>query len=213
MNGFGKWNEFWDKKESVETERGKFNVYSTDIDCPFVVVCAHGAGHSALSFSLLAKSLQGKIPVIAPDFKCHGDTDGDESKDLEIHVMIDDFVSIINKLVPKSKKLILIGHSVGGSIATFATYKIKDHHILSLVAVDAIEQISSTQLQQMKVLLESRPQSFSSEEEAVAYVATSGEMNNWSSAAISVSGRMKKLPDGTLTWRTNLLPSEPFWAF
>ena len=60
-------------------------------------------------------------------------------------------------------------------------------------------------------LLENRPQTFASEEEAVAYVATSGELENWDSAVISVSGRMKKNPDGTLTWRTNLAPSEKAW--
>ena len=211
MPGFSKWNEYWDKKESVTTDRGTFNVYSTNDDSPFVVFCAHGAGHSALSFSLLARQLKGAIPVIAPDFKCHGDTPGDEANDLTIDSMVLDFVSLVKKIVPTSKKIILLGHSLGGSIATFASYKITDHHILSLIVIDTIEGSTVQQLPQMLGLLEGRPHVFSSEEEAVAYVATSGELENWDSAVISVSGRMVKKEDGTLTWRTNLVPSEKAW--
>ena len=212
MQGFYSWTKFWDKKEFVETERGKFNVYSTSLESPFVVFCVHGAGHSALSFSLLAKSLGGQLPVIAPDLKCHGDTDGDESKDLEINSMTEDVVSIIKKVVPSGRRVILVGHSVGGCIATFAVSKLTHVHVLSLIAIDTIEGTSAEQTPQMRRLLESRPHVFATADEAIAYVATSGELENWESARISVSGRMKQLPDGTYTWRTELIPSESHWA-
>lgn len=208
MEGFAKWSNYWDKKEMIETPRGTFNVYSNPCDRNFVLFCVHGIGHSALSFSLLAKELKGQLTVVAPDFKCHGDTPGDESKDLELNSMVEDFIALAEFFIPKDKRAILLGHSVGGSVVTFAASKVPS---MSIIAIDTIEGSTIQQLPGMEKLLHKRPQAFESANDAIAYVATSGEMENFDSAKISVSGRMKETADKKLTWKTDILKSKEAW--
>ena len=55
------WDQCWDRKVEVSVpDRGTFNAYVCDNDSEYVVVCVHGAGHSALSFSRYAQALKPK---------------------------------------------------------------------------------------------------------------------------------------------------------
>lgn len=209
MGDFENWNKFWDKKENVTTPRGTFNVYSSECESDFVVMCVHGAGHSALSFSLLSRAIKDKCSIIAPDFKCHGDTPGDEAVDMEINSIVEDFISLCEVLLPTDKRAILLGHSLGGTVVTFAANKVK---AMALIAIDTIEGNTISQLPGMEKLLQMRPHKFANPGEAIAYVATSGEMDNQKSAAVSVAGRMKELPDKSLTWKTDLIKCKSSWA-
>lgn len=208
MSNFKNWNEYWDKKENVSTERGSFNVYSAGNSSQICIFCAHGAGHSGLSFSLLAKELSCDFMVIAPDLKCHGDTPGDESVDLSMDSLVLDFISIGTKLIPPDVRLILLGHSMGGAIATIAS---SSFNCFILMVLDTVEGNIMLQLPAMKNLLTRRPDKFSSVDEVITYIATSGEMQNLESAAVSSGGRFK-LIDGYYTWKTDLLKCEKFWA-
>ena len=206
--GFTPWNKYWDKKEMIEVPgRGSFNTYSTNGDSPFVIVCVHGAGHSALSFSLFASILRGKFKIFAYDLKCHGDTPGDESKDLGIDSLVDDLVEFCKVVQPPKTHLVVMGHSLGGSIVARAALK---HHMSSIIVIDTIEGTAVESMPQMKNVLLQRPQAFSSPQEAIEFIATSGEMNNFESAAVSAQGRFKEV-DGTLVWKTDLLKCEADW--
>ncbi|KAK8852692.1 Protein phosphatase methylesterase 1 [Tritrichomonas musculus] len=205
---FVPWNTYWDKKEKIKCEdRGTFNVYSTEEDLQFTLLCVHGAGHSGLSFSLLAKQLRGICRVVAPDLKCHGETPGDPAKDLSITNLADDVVAIAHSILPQGHKLLLLGHSLGGSIATRAAYKLKPS---GLFVIDTIEGIAIAAMPGMRHIVTSRPQSFKTPKEAIRFVATSGEMSNEESSAVSTQGRVA-LKDGSYVWITDLLPSEPYW--
>ena len=116
-SGFTPWDKYWDKKYTVEVpERGNFNVYANYCDSKYFVVCVHGAGHCGLSFSLMAKLLKGKLSICALDLKCHGDTPGDVTKDLEIESMVEDVTAFCQTVQPPNTQLIVIGHSMGGGI-------------------------------------------------------------------------------------------------
>lgn len=210
MTPFVKWDQYWDSKDMINVEgHGEFNVYSTKTESDFIMICIHGAGHSGLSFSLLAEKMRTICSVIAPDLKCHGDTRGDESQDLSIDKLTRDVAALCEALNPEDKKLIILGHSLGGSIATRAISHIKPKPVC-LVVLDTIEGVAMVSMPRMKSILSGRPSSFNTEGEAVRYVSSSGEMNNSKSAAASLPGRLIK--DGNVyKWRTNLLPSEPFW--
>lgn len=208
---FVPWQNYWDKKSQIETSRGKFNVYSTENNnnYNFVLFCIHGAGHSGLSFSLIAKTLKGICDVIAPDLKCHGETDGDPSVDLSIDNLVDDVISIYETVKKVDKKMLIMGHSLGGSIGTHVAYKVKPE---GLFVIDTIEGTAMMSLPRMKYILKARPREFKSQSDAIRYASQSGEMSNEESAEISVQGRVKMNAKGKYVWITDLYPSEKDWV-
>lgn len=205
---FTPWDKYWDTKEMIEVEgRGKFNVYSTNNDSPWIVICIHGAGHSALSFSLFAEALKGTCQIKAVDLKCHGETPGDPAKDLSIEDLTEDCIGFCRALKPDDKKLIIVGHSLGGCIAARAAKQLKPS---GLVVLDTIEGIAVANMPRMRFILSSRPQSFKTPKDVIHFIGTSGEMMNAKSAAVSSLGRVMQKGD-EYVWRTDLTPSEPFW--
>ena len=81
------WSEVWDKQEFIETSSGgKFCCYSAGIkNNNLIFVCLHGCGHSALSYSLIAKLLKDKYQIFSFDYRGHGLTtfndDDNDNKD------------------------------------------------------------------------------------------------------------------------------------
>ena len=209
-SGFTPWDKYWDKKYTVEVpERGNFNVYANYCDSKYFVVCVHGAGHCGLSFSLLAHLLKGKLSICALDLKCHGDTPGDVTKDLEIESMVEDVTAFCKTVQPENTQLIVIGHSMGGGIVARVAHKI---HMKILVVIDTIEESAVANMDGMKKMLLARPQAFASPDEAISYIATSGEMNNFESAAVSAQGRFTQDADGKLRWKVDFLQCEKDWV-
>ncbi|OHT07361.1 Clan SC, family S33, methylesterase-like serine peptidase [Tritrichomonas foetus] len=206
---FTPWSKYWDKKEMIEVPgRGSFNTYSNEGKSNYVIVCVHGAGHSALSFSLFASLLKGAFKIFAYDLKCHGDTPGDESKDLGINSLVDDLIEFCKVVQPENTHLIVMGHSLGGSIAARAALS---HHMSAVIVIDTIEGTATGSMPQMKNILLQRPSYFDSPSEAIEYIATSGEMMNFESAAVSAQGRFKTDEEGRLVWRTDLIKCEKDW--
>jgi len=205
---FGKWSDYWGAKEMIEIpNNGQFNVYTSIGNHKFCVLCVHGAGHSALSFSLLAKDIQRFCNVIAYDLKCHGETPGNESDDLSIENLTRDCVDIYHHYQKPDVKMILLGHSLGGCIASKAAATLRP---TGLFVLDTIEGIAMSMMPKMTRILSSRPQQFSSPKEVISYISTSGEMMNSKSAEISALGRVIE-KNGKYVWRTNLFPSERHW--
>ncbi|KAH0786103.1 Clan SC, family S33, methylesterase-like serine peptidase [Histomonas meleagridis] len=206
---FTPWQTYWDSKEMIDTPRGKFNVYSTNVESDFVLLCVHGAGHSGLSFSLIAPLLHDTCKIVSPDLKCHGETPGDSSKDLSLDNLVEDIIEIGKPYKEQGKKLLLLGHSLGGSIATKASYTLKP---IGLFVIDTIEGTALTAMPGMQRILNSRPKSFKTVNDAIRYFSMSGEMANPKSAAVSGAGRVRKCEDGKYRWITDLMPSEPYWV-
>lgn len=96
-----------------------------------VFLCLHGAGHSALSFAALAKYMKSQSTILAFDFRGHGDHHRDNETDLSEETLVNDTIEVVRHVSTKypDASIIMVGHSMGGSIATKATSKIlKDHH-------------------------------------------------------------------------------------
>ena len=206
---FEPYTTYWDKKETLKTPRGDFNLYSTKSDqTDFVMLCIHGAGHSGLSFSLFAQAIRDRVACFAPDLKCHGETPGDPAKDLSLDNLTQDVVAIAKAVKPEGSRLLLLGHSLGGSVVTRAAYELKPAGVFVL---DTIEGIALAAMPGMRHIVTSRPQKFKTAKEAIRYIATSGEMANQKSAEVSAQGRVH-LKDGEYVWITDLLPSEKEWT-
>jgi protein phosphatase methylesterase 1 len=207
--GFASWEKYWDHKATVDIPtRGVFNYYSVDGRSPYIVVAIHGAGHSALSFSLFAHLLKGAIAFYALDLKCHGDTPGEPSTDLSIGSLTADVAAFCRAVRPPDTCLVLLGHSLGGCIAARIAHEMK---CSAVIVIDTIEVTSIESLPQMKQLLLSRPQFFANAQEAIRYISVCGEMHNLESAAVSAGGRFKPVGDGRLTWKVDFLACEHEW--
>lgn len=89
-------------------------------------LCLHGAGHSAMSFACLAKHLKVHSTVVAFDFRGHGDNCTENETDMSEDTLIKDTLEVLMYVreLFKDSSIILVGHSMGGSIATKTASKI-----------------------------------------------------------------------------------------
>jgi protein phosphatase methylesterase 1 len=90
----------------------------------------HGAGHSAMSFAALAKYLKDNYIVTAFDFRGHGDHYTENETDLSEATLVNDSIATIRAICGMfpEQSVLLVGHSMGGSIATKTTAKIFEEH-------------------------------------------------------------------------------------
>ena len=121
------WNHFFDRREMIN---GEVPLYIAG-NKGHVFICMHGAGHSSQSFAALAKYLKNDYIVAAFDFRGHGDNSMENELDLSEATLVGDAIAAIryiNTALFSEASVIIVGHSMGGSIATKATAKIAQDH-------------------------------------------------------------------------------------
>lgn len=116
------WNVFFDSYEKMNDQ---VPIYIAGTE-GHVFICLHGAGHSAMSFAALAKQLKINSTVVAFDFRGHGKHYCENETDLSEETLIRDTMEVIRYISAKypDRSIIMVGHSMGGSIATKATAKV-----------------------------------------------------------------------------------------
>jgi len=95
-----------------------------------VFLCMHGAGHSALSFAALAKQFKTDSTVVAFDFRGHGANTTENPNDLSEETLINDAIEVMRYTSElfREASIMIVGHSMGGSIATKSASKaLKDY--------------------------------------------------------------------------------------
>ncbi|CAN0447140.1 unnamed protein product, partial [Ectocarpus sp. 8 AP-2014] len=117
--------------------------------------------------------------------------------------------------------LLLVGHSLGGSIAVRVAGAAEElrrrcggaAEIAGVVAVDVVEGTALSALDDMPEILRKIPRSFPSMEDAVQWHVKTGAVRNSASAHAVVPSRLKKDParDGRVVWRTDLRATERHW--
>ncbi|KAL0568844.1 Protein phosphatase methylesterase 1 [Marasmius crinis-equi] len=194
-----------------------------------VMVCQHGAGYSGLSFACVAKEIaelsRGECGVLSIDARRHGKTtatNGKEDEDLSIGVLVDDFVAIVQAIFKDpatASNLLLIGHSMGGSIITRACPLLieKKYKVGGVVVLDVVEGSAIDALPHMHSLLNARPDGFDSMEEAIEWHVTTKAILNPNSARVSIPATI--IPSNSdspavppFVWRTPLRSTAPYWT-
>ena len=185
--------------------------------------CLHGAGHSALSFSLLSE-LSKNYRLISYDFRGHANNTSEPKDDLSMSTLVSDTEKVllkINELFPKDN-IIVLGHSLGGAVAVktcchiFKTEFNKDLYdkIQGIIVVDVIEGSAMESLPFMRGIVEKRQSEFSSINEAITYMSNS-QIRNLKSCRVSIPPLLKesknKKGNKIYTWKTDLLATEKFW--
>lgn len=111
------WTDFYDSTEKIN---GVVPIYIAGTE-GIVFVCLHGAGHSAMSFAVLAENLKQTSTVVAFDWRGHGEHErGEEEQLMSQETLINDTIEVLNYVHERytDRTIILIGHSMGGAIAT-----------------------------------------------------------------------------------------------
>lgn len=185
-----------------------------------IFFCIHGAGHSALSFTKLAEELQEFASVLSYDIRGHGYSKHQGGEvDLSIGTLIADAHQVITAAATKypNATFVILGHSLGGSVACRLAKQLETsplaERIVGLISVDVVEGTALEYLPFMAEIINKRPRSFPSVQEAIKWVVHSKTVMNVESAKISVPPQLTENPNGSgeVVWKNDLLLSEKFW--
>ncbi|KAG9456866.1 hypothetical protein H6P81_001374 [Aristolochia fimbriata] len=207
------WSDYFDRAEDVciPGSNDVFRVYTAGSEGP-VVFCLHGGGYSGLSFALAASKIKEKARVTAMDLRGHGMTSTDNDSDLSIDTLCNDVVALMNAMYGDSPPaIVLVGHSMGGSVAVHVAAK-KIPNVSGLIVVDVVEGTAMASLVHMQKILSSRMQHFKSIEKAIEWSVKGGSLRNVESARVSVPTTLKH-NDSKKCYihRTPLEETEQYW--
>ena len=233
------WTNYFSQNIHVPSSKDPsliFNVYFSPPKAPNapVYVFHHGAGSSALSFSLVAEQLVSSIScgVITFDVRHHGLTVIDESQewDLRLDTLAEDEIDVVKGVAAYAgwsaahwPDIIVVGHrylgppyehsiilnSLGGAVsAHIAANNLLP--TLCLCVIDVVEGSAMDALRGMQMYLSTRPTNFDSLETGIRWHLQSRTVRNRESARVSVPPLLVS-DSGHWSWRTDLGKTRPFW--
>ncbi|RKO86130.1 Alpha/Beta hydrolase protein, partial [Blyttiomyces helicus] len=198
-----------------------FRVYQTKAAFPQTAplfVFHHGGGHTALTWALVADGLRRLLPdgcsVLCFDCRGHGTCQLDNAN-LSLERLSADLVALIDALYPeKPAEIFLIGHSMGGAVVVDAAQTMKG--LTGVAVLDVVEGTAMDSLIHMRSILRSRPKSFASIPDAIAWSVRSMSVKDNASARVSIPSQIKLVHDADgagarYEWITDLSASEQHW--
>ncbi|CAN6275773.1 unnamed protein product [Urochloa humidicola] len=208
------WSDYFDEERRVaipDTD-DVFNVYTAGSEGP-VVFCLHGGGYSGLSFALAASHMKDKARVVAMDLRGHGKSTTSNDLDLSIDTLTNDVIAVIRTMYGASPPaIILVGHSMGGSVAVHVAAKKEIRNLHGLVVIDVVEGTAMASLVHMQKILSNRAQHFPSIEKAIEWSVKGGPLRNIESARVSIQSTLKYDESRECyTYRTPLEQTEKYW--
>jgi esterase len=129
------------------------------------MVCVHGYTGSADAFNALARHLQDRFHILAPDVRGHGESAWSPVGAYRYEDQAKDLAEFAKRL--ELEKFVLIGTSMGGIIAM--TYAAEHGQRLLGLAINDIGPDAEAGTQRITQMVGSRPDEFASLEEAMAY--------------------------------------------
>ncbi|XP_010683376.1 uncharacterized protein LOC104898059 isoform X2 [Beta vulgaris subsp. vulgaris] len=168
-----------------------FHVYKAGSEGP-VIFCLHGGGYSGLSFALSASKIKEKGRVVAMDLRGHGKSITDNDLDLSIETLCTDVVAVLKTMYGDSPPaIVIIGHSMGGSVAVHIAAKRTLPSLAGLIVVDVVEGTALASLVHMQKILSIRAKHFPSMVKAIEWSVKSGSLRNIDSARVSIPATLK----------------------
>ncbi|XP_055676680.1 protein phosphatase methylesterase 1 [Lutzomyia longipalpis] len=210
------WNEYFKERQIVPVEDNKFCVYKSaePQEKGPLIILLHGGGFSALTWALFSQEITSMIfcQCLAVDLRGHGDTETTDDWDLSATTLATDVAKVISALYPEGNpQIILVGHSMGGAIATHLVHLNLVSNLIGLTVIDVVEGTAMDALASMQSFLRSRPSHFKSIPQAIEWSVRSGQIRNLESAKVSMPGQI--IDTETKKLSTNELPlpetSEP----
>ena len=158
----------------VETDSGEGIHYYASAErlSKCVVLCIHGAGFSGLSFAQLAYLLKDDLTFVCPDLRGHGFST--HAGDVEFGRLVRDLEETFPRALAHlgasnyaEYKFIVLGHSLGGSLASAVFANHPQITMQARILVDITEDTALASLPGMEAILRRRPQHYSSQQEVV----------------------------------------------
>jgi protein phosphatase methylesterase 1 len=161
-----------------------------------------------------------KFRIISFDFRNHGFNES--TGELSQEILINDTIKVLEFIDTKFPEdtIIVVGHSMGGSIATKTVseilksedrYKTICDKLSGLIVIDVVEGTAMEALPFMESIVKNRPKNFDSVENAIEYMYKTNTIKNLESAKFSVPSLVKK-EGNKYVWKTNLLSSQKHWT-
>ncbi|KAK5134338.1 hypothetical protein LTR08_006518 [Meristemomyces frigidus] len=210
-----------------EKQRARYHVYLTPPTDPGkgpLFICHHGAGASGLSFAVFAQDVRKRLPeagILSLEARAHGSTvsnlDGEPIVDFSLPALTTDALTMISLTKdtmgwPALPPSVLVGHSLGGAIATqLAVDYALGNALIGFCVIDVVEGSAIEALQHMQTYLSTRPSLFGSVEEAIQWHTRSRTIRDAESAKASVPSLLVQLSSGKYVWRTDLSATSPWW--
>ncbi|CAI9754279.1 unnamed protein product [Fraxinus pennsylvanica] len=208
------WLGYFDQEDDVHIQDSNdvFHVYTAGTKGP-VVFCLHGGGYSGLSFALSASIMKEKVRVVAMDLRGHGKSSTEDELDLSIETLCNDVLAVLKTMYGDSPPaIILVGHSMGGSVAVHVAAKKALPSLAGLIVVDVVEGTAMASLVHMQKILSNRMQHFSSIEKAIEWSVKGGSLRNIESACLSIPSTLKyDEVKKCYTHRAKLEETEQYW--
>ncbi|KAG0723613.1 Protein phosphatase methylesterase 1 [Chionoecetes opilio] len=193
------WRKYWDSCQDVALEGGDvFRVYQRGTEGPLLVML-HGGGYSALTWSLFADHVTEMVEcqVLAIDQRGHGNTTTADDGDLSATTLASDIGRVVETMYgAQQPPCVLIGHSMGGSVAVHAAHYQHVAGIAGLIVIDVVEGTAMDALSSMQSFLRGRPNNFNSLQNAVEWSVRSGQTRNVEAARVSMPGQVKNVKTG-----------------
>lgn len=101
--------------------------------------------------------------------------------------------------------------SLGGALAVRVAASNQVPSLVGVMVIDVVEGTAMASLGHMHAILEKRPRRFRSFKDAIHWALHSGTVRNADAADVSIPSQLQQLDDGSLTWRTDLASSAPYW--
>ncbi|KAL8161889.1 hypothetical protein V2J09_013378 [Rumex salicifolius] len=187
------WTGYFDQEVDIAIPDSDdvFHVYKAGSEGP-VVFCLHGGGYSGLSFALATAQIKEEARVVAMDMRGHGKSITENDVDLSIETMCNDVLAVLKTMYGESPPaIVLVGHSMGGSVAVHVAAKRTLPTLAGLVVVDVVEGTAMASLIHMQKILSNQMQHFPSIEKAIEWSIKGGTLRNLESARVSVPNTMK----------------------
>ena len=120
---------------------------------------------------------------------------------MSLDTLTDDMVGLLNVMFPDQQQmpsLVLVGHSMGGSVVVSACNKLMSRHgftrVSGLAVLDVVEGTAMDALDRMRSIVLSHPRGFDSVHDAIAWHIDSKTIANPDSARVSVPPLVQRDP-------------------
>jgi protein phosphatase methylesterase 1 len=172
----------------------------------------HGAGSCAQTWHNQCLQFREAAMLMAPDMRSHGASS--MSEDMSIEALVSDVEFIISAMRGRvgGRRIIMVGHSLGGSIAAKLVSASSDPKIAGLVVLDVAEATVINSLSKMDSILASWPDSFDSEEAYAQWCSRCCRPQSLASARVSTPPLIAPGEDGRYRPRYDLKNSKPYWV-
>jgi pimeloyl-ACP methyl ester carboxylesterase len=164
------------------------------------VVCVHGYTGSAQAFNALARHLQHRLRIIAPDVRGHGESGWSPEGAYGYLDQMSDIAALADRL--ELQKFALVGTSMGGIIAM--AYAGAHPRRLKSLVINDIGPETEHGSQRITQTVGARPASFASLDEAIAYRAEISPITASRPAADQrelALGVLREAADGRWIWK------------